>query len=621
MPDFKKLKTGPLHRAATFDSSTVDPEARTVALAFSSEAPVDRWFGTEILDHSPDSVRMGRLQDGGPVLVDHDHSDHVGVIESVTIDNDRTGRALVRFGKSQRASEVFQDVADGIRRSISVGYRIHRAVLEEMGGDDEEDSYRVTDWEPFEISFVSVPADPTTQVGRSTDTTENEFLIQTPQTRQQPQETAMQKQNQNTAPEVDVDQIKADARKAESKRVSDLLAIGELYSAQQLAREAIEKGWAESDLNKAILESRGFSKPVEAKAPDIGLSDREAQQFSFCRAITALANPTDRRAIEAAKFEFECSEAAAKRTGREAKGLIVPVDVLKRDLTVGTASAGGHTVSTDLLAGSFIDLLRNRAVMMQLATSLTDLNGNIAIPRMTGGATAYWVAESGAPTKSQQAFDQVTLSPNTVGAFTDISRKLALQSSLDVEGLVRSDLATCLGLEIDRAAINGSGASNQPTGILQTAGIGAVAGGANGAAPTWGNVVDLETTVAQDNADMGRLAYVTNAKVRGKLKQTEKASGTAQFVWDGRELNGYNAMTTNQVPDDLDKGTSTGVCSAILFGNFADLLMGFWGGLDLTVDPYSNSTSGTVRVVALQDMDIAVRHAQSFAAMQDALTA
>lgn len=621
MPELnlKTITANPAHRAAHFDRETINEEQRTVEVAFSSEEPVERFIQgfqvAEILDHSPKSIRLGRLQDGGPVLVDHDHRDHVGVIESVTIDNDRRGRASVRFGKSQRASEVFQDVVDGIRRTISVGYRIHNAVVV-RNADGDPEAYRVDDWEPFEVSFVSVPADASVGVGRSAE--EKIIEDETPKRRER-------KMSEQNAPVVDTAAIELKAaeaaRKAEQDRVRNLLTIGEQYSSQQLARKAVEEGWDEGRMNKAILESRGYDKPVEAEAPDIGLSDKEAKSFSFMRAIHALANPTDRRAQENAAFEFECSRAAAERTGKDAQGIIVPVDVLKRDLTVGTATAGGNTVSTDLLAGSFIDLLRARAVMMQLGTSLTDLNGNIAIPRMTGGATAYWVAESGAPTESQQAFDQISLTPKTVGAFTDISRKLMLQSSMDIEALVRSDLATVLALEIDRAAINGSGASNQPTGILNTSGIGAVAGGTNGLAPAWSHIVDLETEVAQDNADLGRLAYVTNAKVRGKLKQTEKASSTAQFVWDGMSLNGYQSLVTNQVPSDLDKGTSTGVCSAILFGNFADLLLGFWGGLDITVDPYTASTSGTIRVVALQDMDIAVRHAESFAAMQDALTA
>jgi HK97 family phage major capsid protein len=207
-----------------------------------------------------------------------------------------------------------------------------------------------------------------------------------------------------------------------------------------------------------------------------------------------------------------------------------------------------------------------------------------------------------------------------VGAFSDVSRRLLLQSSMDVEAFIRSELATTLALEIDRAAINGSGSSNQPTGILNVSGIGAVAGGTNGAAPDWADIVDLESAVSVDNADMGALGYLTNASVRGKLLQTEKASSTGQYVWgEGNTLRGYNAAVSNQVPSNLTKGSGTGL-SAILFGNWNDLIIGTWGGIDINIDTSTGSASGTVRVVALQDVDIAVRHAESFAAMQDAIT-
>jgi len=356
------------------------------------------------------------------------------------------------------------------------------------------------------------------------------------------------------------------------------------------------------------------------QAAKIGMGENDLRKYSLLRAIRA-ATIGDWRGAE---LEREASEAVAKQLNRDPRGFFVPQDWLEhRDLVKGTPAQGGYLVSTELLTQSFIELLRNKMMVQRAgATVLGGLVGDIAIPRQTGGATAYWVAENGAPTESQQAVDQVALSPKTVGAYTDISRKLLKQSSIDVEAFVRRDLATVLALAIDYAALHGSGSNNQPTGIASTSGIGSVAGGANGAAPTWAHIVQLETEVAIDNADIGALAYMTNAKVRGKLKQTEKASGTAQFVWtDGNApLNGYPAYVTNQVRSDLTKGTSDGICSAIFFGNWNDLLIGMWGALDILVDPYSNSTSGTVRVVAFQDVDIAVRHPESFAAMLDALT-
>lgn len=608
----------------------IDEAARTVELAFSSEAPVERWWGTEILDHSPKSVDLKRLKRGGPLLMDHDRRDHVGVIESVRIDADRVGRAVVRFGKGARASEVFQDVIDGIRTNVSVGYSIDEVILESE--KDGQSTYRIKSWTPHEVSLVSIPADISVGVGREADDTTE------PDPAAAPTAPAANPIPATTGARTMPDEIKngpsaedlqraaeAAARNAtdgERKRVGDIAAIAQQYrkyDLNDLAMAAIREGMSVDEFRaKAMDKITTAPKPTA----EIGMDQREVRQYSFLRAMNFLLNPRDQRAAEAAAFELECSRAAAERSGKTAQGLIVPFDVLKRDLTVGTATAGGHLVATNLLSASFIDLLRNAMVLDKLGTQfLTGLVGNIAIPRQTGGATAYWVTEGNAPTESAQAFDQVTMSPKTVGAFTDISRKLLQQSSIDVEAFVQRDLARTLGLAIEAAAINGGG-SNEPVGILATSGIGDVAGGTNGLAPTWGNIIELETDVAASNADIGSLAYLTNAKVRGKLKATSKVSGQNGFIWDAGDapLNGYRAAVTNAVPSNLTKGTSTGVCSGIIFGNFADLLIGMWGGLDLTVDPYTNSTSGTVRVVALQDVDVAVRHKESFSAMKDALT-
>ncbi len=591
-------------RALTIERAGIDLEARTAVLAFASEAPYERSWGIEVLDLGAKSIRMGRLKSGGPLLMDHDSRDQVGVIESVQIGADRVGRALVRFGKSARAEEVFADVVDGIRRNVSVGYVIHAAQLESQ--DEGIGTYRVTDWEPFEVSLVAVPADATVGVGRSATEQTNTSLevIMTEQT-------------------IDVRAEQQRGTEAERKRVADIISIGEQfkrYHADQLAPEAIRSGDSVDTFRTAIL-AKVSTAPLPTS--DIGLTRKEQQAYSFVRVLHALANPRDAKAQDAAGFELEASRAAAEHAGRASRGVMIPSDVLRRDLVVGTATAGGHNVATDLLAADFITLLRNAMVVMGLGTRmLTGLQGSVAIPRHTGAATAYWVSESGAPTESQQAFDQVTMQPRTVGAFTDISRKLLLQSSIDVESFVRQDLASVLGQEIQRVAINGSGSAPEPRGILNVVGIGSIAGGTNGLAPTWAHMVGLETEVAIDNADVGSLAYLTNAKVRGKLKTTYKDAGSGLAVYaDGNTpLNGYQAAVTNAVPSNLTKGTSSGVCSAIIMGNFADLIIGMWGGLDLMADPYTGSTSGTVRIVALQDVDVAVRHAESFAAMVDALT-
>lgn len=612
-----KILTETLHRSFIIQRDAVDEENRTVEVAFSSEEPCQRWFGMEILDHDPKSVDLGRLKNAGPVLCDHNPSNQIGVVESVRIDKDKVGRAVVRFSKNNpRADQEWQDVLDGIRQHISVGYRIIELKLEKTG-DDEADTYRAVRWEPYEISFVSMPADTTVGVGRSEPDTPTETKIITESEERQVAANPVQPENTNPAQVIDASEI----RKAEQARAREILAIGDKHNLRELATEFVSNGKTADEFRAAVLDSMGQPRIVKVpeNAADIGMSEKEVKSYSIVRAIHAAASGN----WKLAGLEREASLAVAERAGKEAQGFYVPYDIQRRDLTVGTATAGGHTVATNLLAQSFIDLLRNKMVTQSLgAQTLSGLVGNIAIPRQTSGATAYWVAESGAPTESQQAFDQVAMTPKTVGAYTDISRKLLLQSSIDVEAFVRNDLATVLALAMDLAGINGSGSSNQPTGILNTSGIGSVAGGTNGLAPAWSHVVNLESAVANVNADVGTLAYLTNTKVRGILKQTQKASNLPFIYGEGSEnpLNGYKCGISNQVPSNLTKGTANGVCSALIFGNFADLIYGLWGVLDVLVDPYTASTSGTVRVVTLQDMDVAVRHAQSFAAMVDALT-
>lgn len=622
-PELRKL--GVQHRVLPFLRETADKEKRTVELAFSSEEPVERFWGIEILDHGRKSVRLERIQTHGPLLVQHNADDQVGVVESVSLDSDRVGRAVVRFGGSQRAQEIFQDVVDGIRRSVSVGYVIHAMVLEES--KDGTDSYRITDWEPLEISIVSIPADLAVGVGRELKSDVSTTVTRTESTTTMPPETI-------TAPtpaEVSAQLTGArnEAVASERTRVTSIRALGKQHQRADLADKAVDEGWSLDQFNSRLLEELG--KPIPS--PAIGLDKKELQRWSLFRAIRALANSSDKRAQSDAAFEWECSAEQAKRNGTEAKGMMIPHDVLvsrrlaaaagRRDLTVGTATAGGNLVGTDIQPGSFIEVLRASNPVMNDVRILTGLNGNVAIPRHSAATTAYWVAESGAPTEGAPTFDQVTMSPKTVGAFLDISRKLLLQSSIDMEDFTFMDLAAQLGLAIGDVTIEGGG-SNAPTGILGTSGIGDVAGGTNGLAPSWVHISNIKKEVAKDNALLGNLKWYLNSDTVAKLEQVERSSGSGRFILDpdaaGRTMAGYGWTETNLVPNDLTKGTSSGVCSAIIFGNFSDALVGLWGGLDFIVDTSTASNVGGIRIVAFQSCDVGIRHPQSFSAMKDALT-
>ena len=236
----------------------VNQDARTVELAFSSEAPVQRWYGTEILSHAPEAVVMTRLNDGAALLLDHDWEKQIGVVETVSIDADRRGRAVVRFGKSARAEEIFQDIADGIRRHVSVGYRIIDAERTEI--KDGEDTWTITKWEPFEISIVSVPADTSVGVGRSMDIDSPAApgAASAPEAQQQPNTrnttdmpeavTGGQKVATNApAPEKTADHASTRATEVERQRVRAIMDMGEQYHAPELARDAARDGVSVAD--------------------------------------------------------------------------------------------------------------------------------------------------------------------------------------------------------------------------------------------------------------------------------------------------------------------------------------------------------------------------------------
>jgi HK97 family phage major capsid protein len=582
-------------RAMTAGAKVIDEERRTVRIAISSEEPVERNFGAEILDHSEGSINLAFARSGRmPLLLDHDPRQQIGVVENVEIDSaTRRLRGTVRFGKGALANEIYTDVVDDIRGNISVGYTVNK--MDKEG----KDSYRVSSWTPMEVSVVSIPADRTVGVGRSA---EDDLQTRKPATPQKEDATM----TENT--QIDMEAVKADAARSAAKEAAEMFRLASNHNKRDLAEKAIHEGRSLAEFRGELLEAIG-NKPLDDS--NIGLTQKEVRSFSLMKAIRAMSNPTDRRAQEAATFEFEAAAEAARRDGVEPQGLYIPADVRrswkmsKRDLNTTDDSA---IIAEDFRGGDFIDVLRNASSVMQAgATMLSGLQGDVKIPKKTAASSAGWIAnEGGAAAESEPTLGQVTMSPKTLGAFTDITRLMMMQSSLDIEALIRNDLSTALALAIDLGALAGSGSSGQPTGIKNVNGINAPTAFA-AANPTFAEIVAMETAVAEDNALMGNLAYILPAGMYGALKTATKDAGSGQFVVEpGNTINGYRAIVSNQV-----------TAGDLYFGNFSDLLVGMYGGLDITVDPFTNSTSGTVRIVALQTMDVAVRHAVSFAFNND----
>lgn len=650
---------GALYREATVVS--IDKEARTVELSFSSETEgVERWFGIEILGHEAGECDLTRLNNKAPLLWMHDWDDQRGVIEQGTarIDKDKKGRCKVRFSRSEDGEKLFQDVADDIVTKVSVGYFVNGLRLVEER--DGVDVFRVS-WTPYEVSLVSVAADDDVGVGRSleipqedgkrrigeTAITESGATAKDSTTEEvRKMEKTLRDGKGNLVRALvdaegkilevlevleeagaDVRAAQNNAAKAERERTASILQMGTQYDCRELAEKAVAAGDTVDAFRAAVLDhinTRGAKKPSgqpaqpsqrsgtplsEMQSADIGLTDQEVRNYSIFRAVRALQPNATRADREAAAFELECSEAAQRQLGKTAQGILIPQDVLNsRAFNAGGAAntptgaqSGQNLVDTTFMGGSFIEMLRNRTTIMRLATTMGGLVGNVDIPRQTGGATAYWLGEGEDAQEGTPTIGQLELSPKTLGAYTDITRRLLMQSSMDAEGIVRRDLVNAMAQAIDYAGYYGSGAGNQPRGIKNYTGINAVDFAALW--PTYAELVAMESEIAADNADIGQMGYIGNARFRGNCKSTAKfGTGTEATIWEpGNTVNGYQCEISNQIAN-----------GDVFFGNFADMLIGMWGGLDLTVDPYSLSKSGGLRIVVFQDVDFVLRRVESF---------
>lgn len=347
---------------------------------------------------------------------------------------------------------------------------------------------------------------------------------------------------------------------------------------------------------------------------------RDLAKYSISRAIRILSTGGNADSMDGIEGEMHREGANARKSnGLTVKGFVIPEMVLNHRTATGqnvtTAADGGNLVQD--MPFMFVESLKNKLVLTEMgATLLTGLVGNL--PLVKGGSfAASWVAEGSAVSFTKESFSKATLTPKNLMVAGAITKQLLAQTAGTADKLINMEMLNAIAQGIQAAAINGAG-TPAPTGILNTAGIGSVVGGTDGAIPTWGNIVNLESEIANDNADMNTLAYLTNTKVRGVLKQTLKASGVAGYIWDGQGMNGYKAFVSNVVPSTLTKGQSS-VASAIILGAWSELFIGLWGGLDIVVDPYSRADYNEVKLVFNQFADVALRNAESFAAMKDAL--
>ncbi len=580
---------------------SVDVENRTATFSFSSEFEGERWWGIEILDHKPTSVRLDRINSGGAFLMDHDRWDQRGVVEKAWIDGKR-GFCTVRLSQNPKGEELWTDIKDKIRTQVSVRYAIHEAVLEKKVGDMEY--YRVTDWEPMEISSVSIAFDPTVGVGRSQEkqTYLPVNLRGAPEMDPKELENDLDQGQRSDTPAAPKPAPVAAARAAvvveESVPVDasrEIAQIAEQYGATDMGMRSIATGDTVDQFKTKLLDAhkeRAASPDAQTTMVDVGLTEKQRSEYSVLNVVRALSTGNLEKY---APFEAEVSRAIAEKRDTEVRGILVPYDVLGagiRQQEVGTAGLGGNLVANELHTEHFIQALRQVSMMGQLGVrTLTGLVGNFDAPKQTGTSTFYWVNEDADVTDSDLDFGLVSMTPRTVAGAVPITRRLMVQTSGEIESMVRTDLLLGLAEALDNDVL---------ATILATSGIGAQAFGTPGA-PTFAEVLGLETDVDEANALRGNPAYLMRPSMKTKLRTTVKAAGTSDFILANGEIDGMRTASTTQM-----------TAAKILFGDFSQAMIGLWGAVDLTVDKSTKAKSGGSVLRIFQDADTMVRHAGAF---------
>jgi HK97 family phage major capsid protein len=586
---------------------------------FSSEAPVqDRmmWdatngdivFGTEILLHGNDNVDLSWISSGrAPFLKDHDQEEQVGVITGCELDLSSRACKLtgIKFSRSEGGCELKQDIIDGIRKNVSVGYVIQELVEAERG------VYHVTKWKPYEVSSVSIPADE--GVGfRSAERSFSTVVYRRPLTAQT--QTINKERdmdpitetggNMNPAPVVVETENIASQIAAQAEAARHLCPKSGELAARAIAEGISPKEFYERHLAPAIIAEQERQATVQ-----IGLTAKDKQRFSLVKLVRHLSGDT----VDA-KYELDVCDAycSARGISSQRGGAIIPHEAIPMSNRAAIISSGtGAGVVEEIHSGEVIEYLREQAVLARAgARFISGLVGKYDMARVGVGTSAYWVGEkneSGADiTTSAMDLDLLQFTLKTVGVNQGITRQMLKQTSMDVEGIVRGDIFASLADAIDLAGLAGTGSSNnQPAGLIGTSGVGTeTLAAAN--SPAWSDVVNMETAVAEAKALRGSLAYIAHPTLIGNMKQTLKASGVSGFVAENGQVNGYGLFSSNNAIASSVK--------RIIFGNFAELMVGLWGGIEVVADPYTYSRKGIVSVTAFQDVDVQLRHPASFVA-------
>lgn len=372
---------------------------------------------------------------------------------------------------------------------------------------------------------------------------------------------------------------------------------------------------------KPVGEQPGEANNRRAAKPSKTPEEKVAEKYSITRHIRLHMNGEKLNGLEAEMEQEAIKEQRDAGVSGSPGALKIPsilVGADKRDMVAGTDNVGGYAIETELR--EMIPYLYPKLKTQDLgARVLTGLVGDVTFPTMATASVASWAAENASAAETNPTLGLKTLTPKRLTAKSHVSGQLLHQTNPSIDAMLAGDLRQAIGTAVDAAVIAGSGTSNQPTGIMNLAGVTTVALGANGLAPTRAAALAMIGGVEDNNADVGKLGWLTTPGVRRTYQDIKTDTGSGIFVWNQDTPNqfmGYRAEVSTQVPSNLTKGSGTDL-HGMVFGNWDDFVIGNWAGIELIIDQYSLAGDNLVRLIIHAWYDMFARHDKSFSVMKD----
>ncbi|HCW3021697.1 TPA: phage major capsid protein [Escherichia coli] len=630
-------------------------------IAFSSEQPYQRQFWDEqnqemvvldeILVHTPEAVDLSRLNNNAPLLFNHNFDNHIGVVCNARIDADNVGRALVKFSKhGTLANDIRNKVIEGTMEKISVGYDIKEYHIDYTKGQ-----LIVTKWAPYELSFVTVPADDTVGLNRSLNTITVNLEAKRDMTKEQIEEIKEEQEaaqveetpvEENKEPEVEETQERQveenkedenleDGKDAEhpesvdddSSTVREAEEVKEEREAAPIEEEKIEEVAERSEEDE--LEIREIARELNINEDDEefkhALANKEITPEAFrTKALNNITNAqrnneqqikdskmekifdlnnvirslVDGAALGAHEAEYSAMAATATmQRGRAARGgsVFVPAAALR-------AAADGNTKATltditdeKLLTESYIEMLMPQSVLGRLGvTVLSGLNSPIAVPKMTASSVDAFgfVDENGAAPESKAEFANVKMAPKTFAGGNPISRA-SIKQVPGIATLITDHINKSVRIKLEQLILSDKENARGPAGLVKQL----VDGGrvTKKAAFSYKDFLKEIAALTDAGVPAQSIKFAMSGATAAELESTLKDNGVSGYIIENGKLAGYEVVTSGVIPADH-----------IVLGDFSGIIVGEWGGLELDLDDSTYRAQSAIVPRVWLDLDYVV---------------